>query len=227
VLNVKHDMFSCWRWCNLSTPNIIANVRHAWLYEFAVRVLRNKWSSVGSDYGSKKCKRSYGGVYGGVWRSLSLAEVWSQESSGRFCVGAFGGNLALVAVKMFSHLNEFKKTFYKLSTFNAFARTMLQEIVLLFKTKNSSYPSTLMCHTTLVIIITLWITTLFQKMTVAQFVNLLPFLPPEGSFRTEFTKVRHWILSRVSSYLSRFSHSNPYYCKFCLNIILTSASRCH
>jgi hypothetical protein len=51
-----------------------------------------KLSSHGGDSGSKKFKRGYGGV----WRSL--------ESGGRFCVGAFGRNLASVAVKMFSHL---------------------------------------------------------------------------------------------------------------------------
>jgi hypothetical protein len=40
----------------------------------------------------------------------------SLESSGRFCVGAFGLNLASVAVKMFSHLI---KEFYQFCTFNA------------------------------------------------------------------------------------------------------------
>jgi hypothetical protein len=33
--------------------------------------------------------------------------------SGRFCVCAFGRNLASIAVKTFSHLNYFIKTFYK------------------------------------------------------------------------------------------------------------------
>jgi hypothetical protein len=37
-----------------------------------------KLSPDGGDSGSKKCKRGYGGVYGGVWRSLRLARVWSQ-----------------------------------------------------------------------------------------------------------------------------------------------------
>jgi hypothetical protein len=41
------------------------------------------------------------------------------ESGGRFCVGAFGRNLVSVAVKMFSHLIYFKKTFYKFCNFNA------------------------------------------------------------------------------------------------------------
>jgi hypothetical protein len=43
----------------------------------------------------------------------------SLESGCRFCVGAFGRNLASVAVKMFSHLIYFIKTFYKFLTFNA------------------------------------------------------------------------------------------------------------
>jgi hypothetical protein len=30
------------------------------------------------------------GAYGGVWRSLRLAGVWSLQSCGRFCVGASG-----------------------------------------------------------------------------------------------------------------------------------------
>jgi hypothetical protein len=45
-----------------------------------------------------------------------------QESVGRFCVSAFGRNLASVAVKMFSHLNYFIKTFNKYCTSNAFRK---------------------------------------------------------------------------------------------------------
>jgi hypothetical protein len=37
-----------------------------------------KPSSDGGDSGSKKSKRGYSGVYGGVWRSLRLAGVWNQ-----------------------------------------------------------------------------------------------------------------------------------------------------
>jgi hypothetical protein len=33
---------------------------------------------------------------------------WSLESGGKFCVGAFGRNLALVAVDIFSHLIYFR-----------------------------------------------------------------------------------------------------------------------
>jgi hypothetical protein len=61
-----------------------------------------KLSSDGEDSGSKKCKRGYGGAYGGAWRSLSLAGVWSQGIGFLLC--AFGRNLASVTVKMFSHL---------------------------------------------------------------------------------------------------------------------------
>jgi hypothetical protein len=35
-------------------------------------------SSDGGDFGSKKCKRGFGGSYGEVWRSLRLTGVWSQ-----------------------------------------------------------------------------------------------------------------------------------------------------
>jgi hypothetical protein len=37
-----------------------------------------KLKSDGGDFGSKKCKRSYGGAYGGVWRILRLVGVWIQ-----------------------------------------------------------------------------------------------------------------------------------------------------
>jgi hypothetical protein len=40
-----------------SPPNITANVRHAWLHLYAIRVLRKNlvWSSDGGDSGSKIC----------------------------------------------------------------------------------------------------------------------------------------------------------------------------
>jgi hypothetical protein len=44
------------------------------------------------------------------------------ESGGRFCVRAFGRNMASVAVKMFSHLIQFIKKFYKFSIFNAICK---------------------------------------------------------------------------------------------------------
>jgi hypothetical protein len=37
-----------------------------------------KLISDGGHSDSKKCKRGYGGAYGWVWRSLRLAEIWSQ-----------------------------------------------------------------------------------------------------------------------------------------------------
>jgi hypothetical protein len=46
----------------------------------------------------------------------------SLESGGRFCVGAFGRNLASVAVKMFSHSMYFMKTFYKSCPWNAICK---------------------------------------------------------------------------------------------------------
>jgi len=55
-----------------------------------------KLNSDGGGSGSEWCKRGYSGAYGSVWRSL--------ESGGRFCVGAFGTNLAAFDVKMYSHL---------------------------------------------------------------------------------------------------------------------------
>jgi hypothetical protein len=50
------------------------------LYECSVRAIHKKLklSFVSGNSGSKKCKRGYGGAYGGVWRSLRLAAVWSQ-----------------------------------------------------------------------------------------------------------------------------------------------------
>jgi hypothetical protein len=45
----------------------------------------------------------------------------SLESDGRFCVGAFGRNLASAVVKMFSHLIYFKKK-YKFCTLNAICK---------------------------------------------------------------------------------------------------------
>jgi hypothetical protein len=60
-----------------------------------------KLVSDGGDSGSKKFKRGYGDVYGGVWRSLRLESL---ESVGLFCIGAFGRNLASVDEKMTLHL---------------------------------------------------------------------------------------------------------------------------
>jgi hypothetical protein len=48
------------------------------------------------------------------------------KSGGRFCVGAFVRNLALVAVKMFSHLINFIETFINVLLSMRFEKIMLQ-----------------------------------------------------------------------------------------------------
>jgi hypothetical protein len=50
------------------------------LYECAICTMRKtfKLNSDSGDSGSKDFKRGYGGAYGGVWRNLRLAEVWSK-----------------------------------------------------------------------------------------------------------------------------------------------------
>jgi hypothetical protein len=62
-----------------------------------------------------------------LWRRLwwGLAESafgGNLEADGQFCVGAFGRNLASVAVKMFPRLIYFIKTFYKLCIFNGICK---------------------------------------------------------------------------------------------------------
>lgn len=66
---------------------------------------------INSDSGRKGCKRGYGGAYARIWLNLLLAGVWSQAV--RFVLGAFGRNLASVALETFSHLIQFIKKFYK------------------------------------------------------------------------------------------------------------------
>jgi hypothetical protein len=46
------------------------------------------------------------------WRLTECAFCGSLESGGRFCVGAFGKNLASVAVKMFLHLIYLSRKFF-------------------------------------------------------------------------------------------------------------------
>jgi hypothetical protein len=75
-----------------------------------------KSSSDGRDSGSKKRKRW------GYWGVAEFALGGSLESSGWFCVGAFGRNLASVAVKMFTHLICLKNKFSKVYTFNAICK---------------------------------------------------------------------------------------------------------
>jgi hypothetical protein len=59
------------------------------------------------------------------WRWWGLAESafgGSLDSGCRFCVGAFGRNLASVVVKMFSHWIYFIKKFYKFCSLNAICK---------------------------------------------------------------------------------------------------------
>jgi hypothetical protein len=80
-----------------------------------------------------------------TWYEVSLqARLFggSLESGGRFFVGAFGRNLALVAVKMFSHLIYFINKFYKFCTFNAIYEDDAEINCITLQHKKGSFPST-------------------------------------------------------------------------------------
>jgi hypothetical protein len=62
----------------------------------SVRCKITEISSEGGDSGGMKCKRSCVDAYGTVWRSL----MWREFRVSRFCVTAFGNNLALVTVNL-------------------------------------------------------------------------------------------------------------------------------
>jgi hypothetical protein len=109
-----------------------------------------KLSSNGRDSGSKKCKRGYGGAYGGTWQSLHLVGLWSLESGGQFCVGAFGMNLASVNMKMFSHLIYFINKFDKFCASNVICRNNVAINCINVQHKRRSFLSTLLRHTMLV-----------------------------------------------------------------------------
>jgi hypothetical protein len=47
-----------------------------------------------------------------------MARVWSIESGGRFCFGAFGRNIASVVMNMFAHLISFVHKCYKCCIFS-------------------------------------------------------------------------------------------------------------
>jgi hypothetical protein len=66
----------------------------------------------------------------------------SPKSGCRFYVGAFGRNLASVAVKMFSHLIYFIKKFYRFFTFDAICKDNAA-INCIVQHKKGSFPSTL------------------------------------------------------------------------------------
>jgi hypothetical protein len=74
-----------------------------------------KLSSDGGDSGSKKLKRGYGGV----WRSLGLAGVWSRGGGVGFVLVHLVGIWLHSPLKMFSRLIYFVKKFYKFCTLNA------------------------------------------------------------------------------------------------------------
>jgi hypothetical protein len=70
----------------ISTPNVVANVLDAQLYECAICAMQKKLklSSHGQDSSSNKYKQGYGGTYGVVWHSLHL--VGLERKGGQFCV---------------------------------------------------------------------------------------------------------------------------------------------
>jgi hypothetical protein len=77
---------------------------------------------------------------------VESASGGSLESGGRFCVGAFGRNLASVAVMMFSNLIYFIKTFYKCCTFNAIFKDNVAINCVTVEHKKGPFPSTLTGH---------------------------------------------------------------------------------
>jgi hypothetical protein len=88
----------------------------------------------------------------------------SLQSGGRFCVGAFGRNLASVAVKMFSHLIYFTKQFYKFCTFNAICKDNAALNCITVQHKEVQFLSTLTGHKPVNLILSL----LKQKESTAQ-----------------------------------------------------------
>jgi hypothetical protein len=78
-----------------------------------------------------------------LWGLAESAFGGSLESGGRFCVPAFGRNLASVAVKMFSHLIYFAKNCYKFCTFNAICEDNFKINFITVQHKTGSFPSTL------------------------------------------------------------------------------------
>lgn len=76
-----------------------------------MRIEKKRLGSDGGNSDSKKRKRVYSSVYGGVC-------VLRLDSGGRFCIGAFGRSLVSVAVKTSPHLIHFKRKSSKLFTLN-------------------------------------------------------------------------------------------------------------
>jgi hypothetical protein len=86
-----------------------------------------------------------------LWWGLAESAFGGRlESGGPFCVGAFGRNLASVAVKMFSLLIYFIRTFYKFCTFNAICKDNAAINCITLQHNKGSFPSTLTGRTALV-----------------------------------------------------------------------------
>jgi hypothetical protein len=113
-------------------PNVTAKMRHAWLDESALLVMRKqlKLSPEGGNSSSKKCKGDYYGVCGEVCRSLRLAGIWSQA------VGSFGV-FAEIWLKSpclcFLNLGCFIKEVHKRWISNAICKKNASKIILLLK----------------------------------------------------------------------------------------------
>jgi hypothetical protein len=142
----------------MHTSIFCSNVRHAWLYESAVRSMRKKLklSSDGGDSGSKKCKRGYSGAYDRVWRSLHLAGVrWSVLC---WCVWQESGFSRREDVFTWNLL---QKKNYEFCNFNAIFKDSAVIDYITIQHKEGSFPSILTGHTTLVIVywpIASWVT---------------------------------------------------------------------
>jgi hypothetical protein len=75
---------------------------------------------------------------------------WSLESDCRFCVDAFGRNLASVAVKMFSNLIYCIKKCYTFCTFNDICKYNAAVDFIVARHKKAAFPSTSTGRTALV-----------------------------------------------------------------------------
>jgi hypothetical protein len=62
--------------------------------------------------------------------------IWRKSEVRRFCVGAFGSNLALVSVKMFLHLIYLLKKFYTYCSFSATFEVIVAINAGIFQTRN-------------------------------------------------------------------------------------------
>jgi hypothetical protein len=87
--------FVSWQWSSFqnavkkntkkSTPNIIANIRHAVVYECDfLRWRKKNWNcSDGGDFGNNKYKQGCGGACSGAWRiQMWQGAVFSSQAVG-------------------------------------------------------------------------------------------------------------------------------------------------